>query len=91
MDQVLQGIPKTKCYLDDIIVMGNTLEEHLANLDTVLQRLQGYGLRVNQSKCKFLQDSVEYCGHLISATIFRRSDRKLRAIAKMPPPQDVKQ
>ena len=91
MDQVLQGISKTKCYLDDITVTGNTLEERLANSDTVLQRLQDYGLGVNQSKCQFLQDSVEYCGRLLSATDLRRSDRKVRAIAKMPPPQDVKQ
>lgn len=32
MDQVLQGVPGTQCYLDDIIVTGSTDEEHLENL-----------------------------------------------------------
>lgn len=91
MDQVLQGIPKTKCYLDDIIITGSTREEHLTNLDTVLQRLQDYGLRVNQAKFRFLQDSVEYCGHRISAAGLKQSDKKTRAMAEMPAPQNVKQ
>ena len=32
MDTVLQGIPSTICYLDDILVTGKTDEEHLRNL-----------------------------------------------------------
>ena len=67
MYQVLQGIPGVACYLDDIIVTGQSAEEHLAHLEMVLQRLQAYGLKANEGKCRFLQESVEYCGHIISA------------------------
>ena len=35
MDTVLQGLPKTICYLDDILVSGATKEEHLHNLEMV--------------------------------------------------------
>ena len=37
MDTVLQGIPSTICYLDDILVMGKSDEEHLRNLEEVLK------------------------------------------------------
>ena len=37
MDVVLQGIPSTVCYLDDILVMGKSDEEHLRNLEEMLK------------------------------------------------------
>ena len=33
MDTLLQGVPNTICYLDDILVTGKTDEEHLRNLE----------------------------------------------------------
>ncbi|KAF7686487.1 hypothetical protein C0J45_22906 [Silurus meridionalis] len=50
MDQVLQGIPGTQCYLDDIIVTGKDDTDHLRNLQRVLMRLCVYGLRANKEK-----------------------------------------
>ncbi|KAL2102141.1 hypothetical protein ACEWY4_001309 [Coilia grayii] len=38
MDQILNGLPGIQCYLDDILCTGATDEEHLCNLDAVLQR-----------------------------------------------------
>ena len=38
-DQLLSSIPKTQCIIDDIIVTGKTDDEHLRNLEMVLQRL----------------------------------------------------
>ncbi len=40
MDQVLQGCPGTQCYLDDIIVTGDSDNSHLENLARVLKRLE---------------------------------------------------
>ena len=43
MDSLLQGIPHTLRYLDDILVTGTTEEEHLSNLEEVLKRLKQPG------------------------------------------------
>ena len=91
MDQVLQGISGVQCYLDDIIITGKTNSEHLSTLDKVLQRLEENGLKVNKEKCKFLQDSVEYLGHVISATGLHQAPSKVQAIVDMPTPRDVTQ
>ena len=48
MEQVLEGIPKTQCLLDDIIVAGSSEEEHLQFLDWVLERLNRYNLITSQ-------------------------------------------
>ncbi len=51
MDQILQGIPGVICYIDDILVVGATCEEHLKRLEEVLKRLKSYGLKVKRNKC----------------------------------------
>ena len=46
MDTILQGIPRTLCYIDDILVTGANDEEHLKNLAEVFERLHKYGIRM---------------------------------------------
>ena len=84
MDTILQGIPRTCCYLDDILVTGSTREEHLQNLETVLQRLDQRGVRVKKSKCEFLKDSVEYLGHKIDASGLHATTKKVDAVINAP-------
>lgn len=91
MDQVLQGVPGTQCYLDDIIVTGATDTEHLENLRRVLKRLEDYGLRARRDKCEFLKSSVTYCGHTIDANGLHKCHEKVQAVLKAPRPQDVSQ
>ena len=68
MATVLQGCPGVVYYLDDILVTGVTREEHVQNLKNVMSRLQGFGLRLNASKCRFFQDKLEFLGHVITPT-----------------------
>ena len=46
MDKIFQGLNGVQFYLDDIIVTGKTEEEHMQNLEAVLQRIKEYGLRL---------------------------------------------
>ena len=91
MDQVLQGIPGTQCYLDDIIVTGVDDATHLANLQAVLSRLQEYGLRANKDKCEFFKDSIEFCGHTIDKQGLHKSQDKIDAVLRAPKPDNVSQ
>ena len=45
MDQVLMDLPFARCYIDDIVVWSDTLEEHLQHLAAVFQRLREAGLK----------------------------------------------
>ena len=63
MEQILQGIPLTRCLLDDIVVTGKSLDDHCTNLDKVLECLAEYGLTRNRKKCAFFKDSIQFCGH----------------------------
>lgn len=91
MEQVLQGIPNTQCYLDDIVITGANDDAHLENLEKVLQRLNDFGLRVNKAKCEFFQDVIEYCGHKIDKNGLHKCKDKTDAVLKAPPPQNITQ
>ena len=89
MDAILQGVPNTLCYIDDILVTGRSDTEHLKNLEEVLSRLQKYGLRLKREKCAFLQNSVEYLGHRLDAQGVHASSSKVEAIQQAPAPKNV--
>ena len=91
MDTLLQGIPNTLCYLDDILITGKSDAEHLQNLEEVLKRLQNNGLRVKPAKCRFMESSVEYLGHRIDASGVHTTTQKVDAILKAPVPQNTQQ
>ena len=86
MDQILPKLPGVVCYLDDILVTGKDTQEHLSNLEAVLQKLKEHNLRIKSTKCKFLQNSVEYLGQVVSAQGIDTSERKVEAVLKMSPP-----
>ena len=88
MDQVLPKLHGVVCYIDDIVVTGRNDEEHLAHLESVLEILQQNGLRIKDSKCFFLQDSIEYLGRVISKEGIQTSRIKIEAVTKVKPPND---
>ena len=65
METLMQGLCDISVYIDDILVKGASLEEHLESLSKVLEHLQAAGLRLNRAKCFFLRPSITYLGHVI--------------------------
>ena len=91
MDHILQGLKGVVCYLDDILVTGSSRQEHVANLEAVLARLQQYGIRLRKEKCRFFQQSLEFLGYTLSTDGVRPSEKKVSDVQAMPAPQNVKQ
>ena len=89
MDSILQGVPNTICYIEDILVTGRSDKEHLKNLEEVLSRLRRYGLRLKKNKCAFMQNAVEYLGHRIDAHGVHAAPSKVEAIQHAPTPCNV--
>ena len=83
------GIPKVVVYLDDILISGVNEEDHLSNLEEVLQRVQEAGLKLKREKCKFMMSSVTYLGHRIDAQGLHPLPEKVTAIQDAPRPRTV--
>lgn len=79
------------CYVDDILVIGATIEVHLDNLEAVLHRLQQHDVRVNKEKSVFLAKTVTYLGHVIDAEGLHKSPTLTEAIVKAPPPRNTQE
>ncbi|KAG6464946.1 hypothetical protein O3G_MSEX014832 [Manduca sexta] len=77
-------------YLDDIIILSDTFEKHLQDLEAVLDRLKMYNLRVNREKSYFARDSVKFLGHLIVPGGIQADPDKVEAIVGMAAPQNTK-
>lgn len=93
MGKVLAGLPQTVCmdYIDDILVVGNTFERHLENLEAVLQRLQAAGLKLKTQKCAVGRREVMYLGYVISPEGIRTDPKKTHAVTEFPTPTNVSQ
>ena len=68
MEMVLNGLQWNIClvYLDDIIVLGRSFDDMMANLKSVFKRLSSAGLKIKAKKCSLFAKEVEYLGHIIS-------------------------
>lgn len=88
MDAVLAGLKWNTLlvYLDDIIIFSPTAEQHIADLETVFQRLREANLKLNPQKCKLFQDELLYLGHVISAKGIAPNPAKVAAVLTMKPP-----
>lgn len=78
-------------YLDDLIILSESFEQHMSDLGKVFKRLRVFNLRVNREKSVFACTSVRYLGHLITTEGITTCPEKVSAIAKMPEPKNVKQ
>jgi hypothetical protein len=88
MDLVLAGLQWSEClvYLDDVIILGRTFDEHLRNIQLVLQRIRESGLQLKPSKCFFFQQQVQYLGHIISRDGIATDPAKTEKVSTWPVP-----
>ena len=71
-------------------MVGQTVHEHLTNLQSVLQRLQSAGLKLKTTKCSFMQTQVEYLGHIVSKHGVSVDLKKTEAVKEFPWPVDLR-
>ncbi|GFX09598.1 retrovirus-related Pol polyprotein from transposon 17.6 [Trichonephila clavipes] len=90
MKTVLEELSYEAClvYLDDIIIVGRSFEEHLKNIRRVLQKLN---LKLSPSKCHLFRREVTYLGNIISSEGVRTDRDKISAVKDWNCPTDVHQ
>jgi hypothetical protein len=88
METVLRGLAGESClvYLDDVIVIGRTFQEHLLNLRKVFQWFREAHLKLNLEKCQLFQKEVHYLGHIVSPEGITTDPEKLEAVWEWPTP-----
>ena len=96
MQQVLAGL-QSECgtefvsvYLDNVIVISETLMDHTNHLKPVFDRLKKAGLMLNLKKCKIVCNEVEYLGHVVTPHGLKPNNRNLDVVKNFLPPTNLK-
>lgn len=80
MECILVGCKNTVVFIDDILIHGETEEEHDAAVKHTLHVLGQYGILLNDHKCSFKQREVMFVGHKLSADGVSPSEAKVKSI-----------
>ena len=85
-DARLRGVIGKIClaYLDDIIIISRTAEDHAINLDRVLTRLHEHNFFCNAVKCQFAMQEVKYLGHIVTADTVKPDPHKVSVLQQWP-------
>ncbi|XP_058820815.1 uncharacterized protein K02A2.6-like isoform X2 [Topomyia yanbarensis] len=84
---ILSGCEGVVNYLDDILIVGKTREEHDRNLKNVLSRLQDHNVEINMDKCAFNKQDVPFLGLRLSEKGWSIEDDKIQAIKHFRKPE----
>jgi len=77
--------------MDDLIIPSIYRKIGIKNLQVVLKVASETGLTINWRKCQFLQQCVEFLGHVVENGCVASSKRKTEVVRKFPEPNSVKQ
>ena len=91
MEKVLRSLQWELClvYLDDIILVGETFERALDNLETVFERLRAAGLKLKPKKCTLMKKKVAFLGHVVDGEGIHCDPTKIEAVRDWGTPSTV--
>ena len=75
-------------YLDDILVLSKSDQEHLMHLRLVFQKLSEYDLRIRLDKCYFFQTELKYLGFILDAKGVRPDPEYVKKVIQLQAPTD---
>ena len=87
MDLHFEGINSTtNMIMGDIMIHGESDEQHDKHLLQVLNKCHEIGLKLNPDKCQFNQDNVQFYSNTVSKYGLSPDPRKVIIIIRMPAP-----
>ena len=93
MQRVFDGIVNDYVYLflDDILIVSSSWEEHLAHLREVFERLRRAGLKLKPNKCRIAVREAKYLGHILSPDGLKMDPDKVAPMSQFPRPKSVRE
>lgn len=76
------------CYIDDARIGSMTPEQHIKELEVVLNRFMEAGAKIKLSKCTFGTSEVTFLGHKVTKDGIQTSGEHLKAIRDLEGPRN---
>ncbi|KAJ9525182.1 hypothetical protein QJQ45_020705, partial [Haematococcus lacustris] len=77
-------------YIDDILVMSNTPEEHVQHLRQVLQLMRENKFYAKLAKCEFNKTQLAFLGHIVGSSGIAVDPTKVQVVREWPTPRNLK-
>ncbi|XP_011685490.1 PREDICTED: uncharacterized protein K02A2.6-like [Wasmannia auropunctata] len=84
MNFTLSGLDGVYAYIDNVVVMGSTRQEHDSCLRKTLHRLEEIGWKLKPEKCRLALREIKYLGAIINGSGISADPEATRAVAKLP-------
>ena len=92
IDKTLHDIKSKFAYLDDILIITKgTIEEHVKELDKIMQRLNDENLAINLQKCEFAKEQIIWLGFVVTPSGVTPTKQKCDSIINLANPKTLKQ
>ena len=93
MDRVIGADlePHVFVYLDDVIIVSKSYEQHLGILSEVFNRLLLAGLKLSWDKCQFCRPELRYLGYVVDKQGLHVDPQKVEAMLRIPIPKTQKE
>ena len=93
MEDLLKGMSwkQVMIYLDDVILFSKSTDQHLRDLEELLQKFRDGGLMLNPAKCQVAVTEVDFLGHHLSTKGIRPAEEKVEALRRWSSPRSVKE
>jgi len=78
-------------FVDDVVVYSKTWEDHLRDVELVLQKFKECGITLNLKKCVLAQNQLLYLGHIVSKEGIRPNPDKVKAVKDFLRPSTLSQ
>lgn len=82
---------KVFAYLDDVIIISQSFEEHVTLLERVFEKLSAANLTINLEKSSFFRNKLRYLGYVVDSQGLRTDPEKVQAILDYPTPSNKKE
>ena len=80
-----------RAYVDDIVIFSRTLTEHLTHLNAIFSMLKENNISIKPTKAFLAYPTVQLLGQKVTSLGLSTSEEKLRAIAKLEFPSNLRQ
>lgn len=93
IELVLRGMTWKEiiAYLDDVLVLGTDVDNHLKRLREVFLRFRRFKLKLKPKKCQLFQVKVPFLGRIVSKDGVQVDPEKVIAVKKYPLPRNTKE
>jgi hypothetical protein len=78
-------------YIDDIIIMSNTWEEHLQRNNRILEIVINMYMKISLKKCNFGFHQIKALGHVVSGIAIGIGQSKVAAVLQKTTPTNKKE